>query len=57
MVKRVYELIELQQVREQASLKWQHKRMMKNNFDKKEIQRDFQFGYLVMKCDSRREEK
>ena len=54
MLRRMYELKELQQYRKHASLKLlEH---MKNDFDKKSITRYFQWGDLVLKWDTRGED-
>ena len=58
LVKRMYELIEVQQEREQVSLKLLvHQKKRNNNPYKKAIERDFYLGDLVLKWDAKRENK
>ena len=58
MVRRMLDLVELQQVREQLVQKSEsHQNKIKNTFDKKEKVDNFQVGDWVLKWDTVRKDK
>ena len=58
MVKRIQQLVEVQQAREQFLDKAQdHQQKMKQAFDKRESKENFQLGDLVLKWDAPKQDK
>jgi hypothetical protein len=58
MIKRIYELVEVQQTREQVmNGAHEHQQKIKQDFDGKVRKEDFQLGDLVLKWDAPREDK
>jgi hypothetical protein len=58
MVRRIHQMVEVQQTREQVMNRaYNHQQKIKQTFDRKSRKRDFEPGDLVLKWDAPRQEK
>jgi hypothetical protein len=58
MIRRIHQLVEVQQVREQVMIRVQdHQQRIKQVFDKKAKKEEFQVGDLVLKWDAPKQDK
>jgi hypothetical protein len=58
MIRRIHQLVEVQQAREQAMIRIQeHQQRIKQVFDKKANKEEFQIGNLVLNWDTPKQDK
>jgi hypothetical protein len=58
MVKRIHQVVELQQIREQVmDIAHSHQQKIKQAFDRKVRKEEFEVGYLVLKWDATRQDR